>query len=427
VRELTETPVVSCFLRHRGEVLLLRRARNVGSYPGRWGAVAGLVEGDPDDDARREIAEETGLGEAVALVRRGVPFAVDDRDLGRRCLVHPCLFDCARREVRLDDEASEAAWVSPVEILRRLTVPELWTSYARVAPSAETVAGDREHGAAYLGARALEVLRDRAGWLAYGRGGSREAAADRRDLAELARRLLAAQPAMAVLANRVNRVMRNGGSAAEVAAFAHQALRAGFAADDGAAGRAAALVAGKAVLTLSRSGTVESALTAARPAPAVVVAESRPGGEGTWVAERLAAAGLAVTLIPDAAVAAALTAGVAGRRLDLVLVGADAVLPSGAVVNKTGTFVAALAARRASLPCYAVAARDKVAAREGIAAALAGGGEVEAAGDSRPAEWRPLFEVTPGDLITAIVTEEGSLAPGDVRPVAAEMAALADW
>jgi len=160
--ELEVTPVVTCFLRAGGDVLLLRRSGEVGSYRGRWGAVAGYAEGDPAAAARREIEEETGLGSAVEPVRRGEPFEVVDRDLGKRWIVHPYLFDCSTREVTLDRESVECAWVPPTEILRRDVVPELWTSWRRVAPDEETVAADREHGSAWISLRALEVLRDRA-------------------------------------------------------------------------------------------------------------------------------------------------------------------------------------------------------------------------------------------------------------------------
>lgn len=66
---MNETHVVTCFLRYRGEVLLLHRSDAVGSYAGQWGAVAGHAEGDPDGAAREEIAEETGLDDAVSFVR----------------------------------------------------------------------------------------------------------------------------------------------------------------------------------------------------------------------------------------------------------------------------------------------------------------------------------------------------------------------
>ncbi|PSQ33510.1 hypothetical protein BRD09_00495 [Halobacteriales archaeon SW_10_68_16] len=88
-----ERSVVSCVLRHEGAVLLCRRSDDVGSYPGRWGVVAGGAEGDPDRAAREEIAEETGLDAgSVSLVRRDDPFAVTDADLKTRWRVHPYLW-----------------------------------------------------------------------------------------------------------------------------------------------------------------------------------------------------------------------------------------------------------------------------------------------------------------------------------------------
>jgi 8-oxo-dGTP pyrophosphatase MutT (NUDIX family) len=283
---MTETPVVTCFLRHAGDVLLLRRSADVGSYRGRWGAVSGHVEGDPDEDALREIGEETGLRDAVTLVRRGAPFAVADEDLDRRWIVHPYLFDAARCDLRLDWESTEAAWVPPTEILRRPVVPWLWTSYMRVAPSVEDIEQDHTHGSAHLSVLALEVLRHRAGLLAH-RGAEGEPAPEQ--LRSLARRLLGARPAMTVLANRVNRVLyacreeSPGAFPACVEEEAHRVIGEALAADAAAAGHAAALVKGRRVLTLSRSGTVSRALLEGRPA-AVFVAVSRPGGEGGAVA-----------------------------------------------------------------------------------------------------------------------------------------------
>lgn len=422
--DLEPTPVVTCFLRSGGEALLLRRSGEVGSYRGRWGAVAGYAEGDPDAAAVREIEEETGLGGACERVRRGEPFEVVDRDLGRRWIVHPYLFECSSREARLDWESVECAWVPPTEILRRETVPELWTSWRRVAPGLETVAGDREHGSAWISLRALEVLRDRAGELA---AGGRDDEAARRELAGLARRLAAARPAMAAPANRIHRAMGEaraaGGGAETIERAAHAGIGRALDADREASARAAERVAGRTVLTLSRSGTAEAALTAARPRPtAVVVAESRPGGEGIGVAERLAAAGLRVVLVPDAAVAWA----IAERGVEALLIGADTVLPSGAVVNKVGTRPAALAAAAAGVPVWAVAACDKVAPRPLGAPAEHADPAALYAGDAAIEVATPLFEIAPAESIAAVVTERGALTPAEIAAVAREMAALED-
>lgn len=417
---MNETPVVTCFLRHEGAVLLVRRSEAVGSYAGRWGAISGHVEGEPEADARREIAEETGMEGAVRLVRAGAPFVVEDPDLDRRWRVHPFLFDADHRNVRLDWEAVEAVWVPPTDILRRETVPALWTSYARVAPSVASIEADRTHGAAYLALRGLEVLRDRAGWLAFRETPPAEAWVN---LKRLAHRLQVVRPAMAALANRVNRVMyacRKAVSVDCVERAAQRVLVEAVTADADAAAHAARLLAGRRVLTLSRSGTVEAAIRGARPRPAaVMVAASEPGGEGVALAEALAADGFPVTLVPDAAVATA----VAG--VDLVVVGADAVLPSGAVVNKTGTRGAALAAREQGIPFYAVAARDKVRLDETFVTEPAAPALREGAA-SLPVE-APAFDLTPAALVRGLVTEVGVLAPADIHLVAEALQKLAAW
>lgn len=421
--ESNEAHVVTCFLRNRGEVLLFRRSRKVSSYAGKWGAVAGYADGDPDRQALVEIDEEAGLADAVTRVRSGESFAVHDDELGKRWVVHPYLFDCARRDVQTNWETEEAEWTSPTSILQRDAVPDLWRSYARVAPSVETIRDDRAHGSAYLSLRALEVLRDRAAALATG---VEQVEDPQQALRTLASRLLEAHPSMAALHNRIHRVMHRASGASAAGAVekaAHAVLQEAVDADEVATARAAELVAGKTVLTLSRSGTIVDALRQAEPAPAgVYVAASQPEGEGVGVAEVLSEAGLDVTLVADAAVAYVL----ASTPVDLVLAGADAVLPSSRVVNKTGTRAAALAAHAAGIPFYVACASDKVRPDErpdlepGDASLLYDGqADVRAQ--------HALFDVTPARFVTAVVTERGSWRPGEVGRHAYALRRLRAW
>jgi translation initiation factor 2B subunit (eIF-2B alpha/beta/delta family)/8-oxo-dGTP pyrophosphatase MutT (NUDIX family) len=422
------TPVVACFLRNRDDVLLLRHSEAVGSYSGAWGAVSGHVapddeDGDdtrsPDDAARAGIEEETGLLAACELVRSREPFEVQSDEHGG-WLVHPFLFDCESRTVEDDEETAETAWVPPTEILRRETVPELWRSYASVRPTVETIRADDDHGSSYLSLRALDVLRDRAAELAAGV----DRADDRwTELADLARELLAARSGMAALANRVNRAMAEADerTPAAVEQCAQAAVEGARTADDGAAERAASLLDGEAVLTLSRSGTVLAALRRADPA-SVMVATSYPGGEGVDVAEALAADDVDATLVPDAAVAHHLATG----EVDAVVVGVDTVLADGGVVNKVGTRGAALAAAREGVPLYAVTASDKVAPD---ADPHLGSVDFRTVSDGEPppSVAAPLFDVTPADLVAGIVTEEGVLDGDDVARAADDHRALAEW
>lgn len=422
---MSETPVVTVFLRHRGEVLLLRRSEEVGSYPGRWGAVAGHVEElSPEGTARREIEEETGVSdEDVHLVREGPSFAVDDEERATTWRVHPFLFDVETRDLQLNWETEAAEWASPTVLLRRETVPELWTSYRRVAPSIVSLRQDSNHGSSYLSLRALEVLRDRTGVLAATK--VPDVDDERARLAETVHRLLEARPSMAALANRLHRAMHASGAEwtpADVEAAAHEAIGDALAADAETARRAAEQVAGTRVLTLSRSGTVLEALRSADPAPEVVVAESRPGREGEEVAEALAEAELDVSLIPDAAIGPAL----AQRSIDAVLVGADTVRPAGAVINKVGTRGTALAAQREDVPVYVAGAVDKITVENSV---LIEGVSPTTVYDG-PAEvgvWAPLFDETPPDLVTSIITNRGVHDPSAIGSLADELRSLRDW
>lgn len=449
-RSLEGTPAVTCFLRNGSEVLLFRRNGAVGSYAGRWGVVAGHVEnearpegaprhgerrgnpgaseGDPDAAARREIRKETGFdrGSHLTLVRSGDPFPVADPDLGTRWLVHPYLFDCDRRDVTFTEEPDAFEWVAPTEILRRETVPRLWAAYDRVRPRAESIERDREHGSARLSVRALEVLRDEAALAAAGsrndahpeRGGD-----DRRGLAALARELRGARPSMAVVTNRVNRAMdaasdRRTPAAVETAAGT--VIDESLAADEEAAARAAERLP-DAVATLSRSGTVVAAIERANP-DRVLVAESRPGREGVGVAERVAdRTGADVTLTTDAALAGELV-----QDVETVVVGADAVLADGCVVNKVGTRAAAVAAGREGIDCLVLAASDKV--RPDTDAHLEPRDPAEVYdGDADLDVANPTFDVTPPEYVDAVITERGPLDTDDVRAVADEHRERAGW
>ncbi|MFD1632744.1 NUDIX domain-containing protein [Haloplanus ruber] len=403
------THVVTCFLRHERDVLLGRRSDAVGTYVGRWAGVSGYVEGDPRDaerDARREVREETGRADAT-LVRAGDP--VELRDGDRTWTVHPFLFEVDSREVTPNEEIATHEWVLPPAIRERETVPGLWAAYEAVAPTVETVATDTVHGSAWLSLRALDVLRDRA------------AVADEYGVvAAVARDLRTARPSMAAVANRVNRVM----SAAErtpasIRAATERVADAARQADGEAATRAADLC-GESVVTLSRSGTVRAALERAQPA--VLIGESRPAREGADVAAELAHAGLDVTLTTDAALPSEL----ATRDPDTVLVGADAVLADGSVVNKVGTRGLALAAAREGVPVYVVAAAAKVRPDETVHGETGDAADIYD-GAAPVSVANPVFDRTPADLVTGVVTERGVLDGDAVRSVAAEHRANAAW
>jgi 8-oxo-dGTP diphosphatase len=131
---LQEKRVVTCFLESGGEILILRRSGEVGSYRGSWAGVSGYIESTADEQALTEIEEETGLARGeVELLKRGKPLAVEDEGLGIRWVVHPYLFRIKDRDkIRIDWEHKEARWIKPEDIEHYQTVPRLREALGRV-------------------------------------------------------------------------------------------------------------------------------------------------------------------------------------------------------------------------------------------------------------------------------------------------------
>lgn len=419
--------VVTGFLRNKGEVLLLRRSEEVGSYTGKWGAVSGYAEGDPDRQLLNEIAEETGIDPATcSLVRSGEPFAVDDEETNQRFLIHPYLFDCPARQVEINWESTEYVWTSPTEILQRETVPDLWQSYDQVRPTVETVETDSIHGSAYISLRALEVLRDEAGLIA------RQANATGNALRRLGTNLLDARPAMTVVRNRINRVMDRSVrpladsespatiDPATVEETAHRAIRNAIEMDQGAAETLQKRILDERVATLSRSGTVLQALRAGEPA-AVLVSESRPGREGIDVAEQLSNT-IDITVTSDAAFPHQLSEWGA----DMLVIGADTVFADGSVRNKVGTRPAAVTATDADIPVVVATATDKISYQHTTDLEPRPGSELYD-GSANLDTVNPTFDITPPDAVSSICTEAGVLDPDELEPSVETHRRHASW
>ena len=134
---LLEKRVVTCFLESKGEILILRRSEQVGSYQGKWAGVSGYIETTANEQALVEIAEETGLSqEDLKLIKRGEPLSIEDERLGVKWVVHPYLFQIKDRDkIKIDWEHKEARWIKPEAIGNYQTVPKLKETLARVYES----------------------------------------------------------------------------------------------------------------------------------------------------------------------------------------------------------------------------------------------------------------------------------------------------
>ncbi|MCV6977532.1 S-methyl-5-thioribose-1-phosphate isomerase [Mycobacterium bourgelatii] len=152
----------------------------------------------------------------------------------------------------------------------------------------------------------------------------------------------------------------------------------------------------------------------------VLVDETRPLLQGARLtAWELAEAGIPHRLTIDSAAAWAMATG----QVDCVIVGADRVAADGSVANKIGTYALAVAAARHDIPFVVVApesTRDpatptgrEIVVEERAAAEVTHVGD-RAMAPEGIAVFNPAFDVTPPELVTAVVTENGVLNPKGV-------------
>ena len=149
----------------------------------------------------------------------------------------------------------------------------------------------------------------------------------------------------------------------------------------------------------------------------VFVDETRPLLQGSRLtAWELRRAGIDVVLIADAMAPAVMRLG----EVDLCIVGADRISANGDVANKIGTYALAVAARHHGLPFYVAAPASTFDARTPTGAEIVieerapdevrrGFGALTAPADVPV--FNPAFDVTPAELITAIVSDRGVHRP----------------
>ncbi|HEV8322725.1 MAG TPA: S-methyl-5-thioribose-1-phosphate isomerase [Myxococcota bacterium] len=173
-------------------------------------------------------------------------------------------------------------------------------------------------------------------------------------------------------------------------------------------------------------GVVRAAAAAGKQVR-VLAGETRPFLQGSRLtAWELLREGIPVTVITDSMAGSILGRG----EVDLVVVGADRIAANGDVANKIGTYPLAVMAARHGVPFYVAAPLSTVdlslahgglipieerAAEEVLTIA---GVRVAAAGATAR---HPAFDVTPAELVTAIVTEAGVLRPPYAATLAAAM------
>ncbi|MFL6240048.1 MAG: S-methyl-5-thioribose-1-phosphate isomerase [Actinomycetes bacterium] len=268
--------------------------------------------------------------------------------------------------------------------------------------------------------------------LAAARGDDVEAAADA---------LATARPTAVNLAAgvaRAARAWRESGGDPTAALTAAEELRAEDAAASAAIAEVGLPLVPEAARVLTHCNTGRLVSGGAGTALAVVYAAHRAGRlQQLWVGEtrpllqgaRLTAWEAAQDGLPYAVVADTGVASLfARRRVDIVLVGADRIAKDGSVANKVGTYGLAVLAARHGVPFVVVAPTstidldtpngDAIVIEERPDEEVTAYAGLTVAPMGAPA-YNPAFDVTPADLVTAILTERGVATPVSAETVAA--------
>ena len=144
----------------------------------------------------------------------------------------------------------------------------------------------------------------------------------------------------------------------------------------------------------------------------VIATETRPVQQGSRLtAFELKHDGIDVSLIPDTAVGYTL----ANNLVNKIIVGADRILKTGHVFNKIGTYQVALLAKQHNVPFYVAAPLstfDLNSNPEDIVIEQRKSSEVTGIGEKKTAPddinvINPAFDMTPPELISGIITENG--------------------
>ena len=281
----------------------------------------------------------------------------------------------------------------------------------------DEIRNDKTHGASQLAREAAGVLK-----AAAERSQAKSIDEFWEEQKEVGQRLMSARPAMAPLFNIIARLLdaiSGKVTAMDLDSVRHLAIsRADEVVGDSlqaitriARNGSELITDGDKIMTHSYSSTVVAMLKAAftqHQDVEVVTTRSGSGGSGEMTARELGLYGMPVIFIDDTAI------GLYLPTVNKVEVGADRICAGGSLVNGIGTYQLALASKKADIPFYVLCETLKFDPRlKGAQVNLEEKEPDEVAEPaSLPPETKiknPYFDITPLELVTAVVTENGLL------------------
>lgn len=284
----------------------------------------------------------------------------------------------------------------------------------------EEIRNDKTHGASQLARQAAQVLK-----IAAERSRAESAEEFLQEQQEIGQKLISVRPAMAPIFNIVTRLLKAIADTSLdlnsirqlTTARADELINGSLEAIARIAGYGADLItSGDRIMTHSYSSTVvavlQEAFTRHRNIE-VIITRAGPGRTGERTVHELGIYGASLTFIDDAAV------GLYLPTVNKAMVGADRICADGEVINGTGTYLLALASKRVGIPLYVFCEALKFDPR--LSSHKVDLEEKEPAEVIEPGKLppevkvkNPYFDITPLELVTMVITENGPLTAEEV-------------
>jgi 8-oxo-dGTP diphosphatase len=128
-----ENFVFNIRIRYDEKILLLKRSDKIGAYKGKWDSIWWFIDEEKPADQKisEEIHEELWITpDEIQSIHKGRIHVMMDKEMGRARINYPVLVTLQHEpKIQLDRENSEYQWITPDEIIKFDTVPELEKSY----------------------------------------------------------------------------------------------------------------------------------------------------------------------------------------------------------------------------------------------------------------------------------------------------------
>ncbi len=129
--------VLTVFIKHNNQILLLKRSDKVRTYQHKWNTVAGYLD-NPQQTLKEkifeELNEETSItSDIIASCKIGSSYQFTDAEIKRTWFVFPAMVTVkGEPNIHLDWEHDRYQWIYPADINEYDTVPNLNISLSKI-------------------------------------------------------------------------------------------------------------------------------------------------------------------------------------------------------------------------------------------------------------------------------------------------------